>query len=131
MAYNTLNASLFDAFLDDDFVYESQMAFEPIVGKQNFVDYIHANFEAVLNSGRLIYAEIGRIGMSNQNSGGIKLLLAENVPCLLMVQGEKYNKFDLILFEFRNNKVLRMDLCTHVPHWSQALGTNDYPGIAV
>ncbi len=129
-AYNTLDATLFEDLLADNFIYESQSVIAPMTGKKTFMNYIKEKFHAVHQSGNNCYAEIGFIGMQDQMDSKVKLMLDENNPCLIISQGSKINKGALLFIEKKEGKVIRMDMCTSIPDCSLARGTSEYPGLA-
>ena len=116
-AYNTLNSEVFKDIIPDDFTYESQHVFEPINGKDKFLEYIGAKYNTIQNSNNAVYAEFA---------------YHENSPCIIISQGDKENKGALLLLELttEGDKIQRMDMCGVAPHWSSAKRTHEYPGLA-
>jgi len=116
-AYNTLDTTVFNSLIADDFVYESQNVFEPISGKENFMVYINGKFSSIKESGSFVFAEICYLGRND-------------TPCIIISQGTKEKKGALLIIEInQNNKIRRMDMCTVAPNWSTAKRTNIYPGL--
>ena len=126
-AYNRLDYTLFEPYLADNFVYESQMVLVPLNSKENFIAYIKAKFKAIQETNAIVFAEIGYIGLKRQ-TGNVKLLIQENTPCIIIAQGNKESKVSILLIEMKDGLVTRMDMCTNVPHWSAAKRTNEYSG---
>ncbi len=116
-AYNTLNESLFDEILTEDFSYESQYVFTPITGKKAFIKYISQKFQAIRDSNALVFAEVASIPMRN------KLF-----NCLIMSQGRIEDRSGLLIIQFKDNKINRLDMC-FVPHWSKAIPSGKFPGV--
>lgn len=114
-AYNTLNPDVFTDLIADDFTYESQHVFEPMNGKETFLEYINGKYNTIKRTGALVYAEIGYY---------------EDAPCIIMAQGDKENKGALLFIELTSegDKVKRMDMCGIAPNWSSAKRTHEYPG---
>lgn len=114
-AYNTLNPEIFADFLADDFTYESQHVFEPMNGKETFLEYIKGKYNTIRRTGEKVYAEIGYY---------------ENAPCMIISQGDKEDKVALLFIELttEGDKVQRMDMCGVAPNWSSAKRTHEYPG---
>lgn len=46
-SWNNLNTSFIESELADDFVYESQWVLMPIVGKKEFLTFLHSKFTAI------------------------------------------------------------------------------------
>ena len=46
-AWNTLDSSLFEAILSDDFEYISVWVFETMKGKDRYMEYISGKFESI------------------------------------------------------------------------------------
>lgn len=117
-AYNTLDASLFEPIIADDFVYESQHVLEALVGKTNFLEYITGKFNTIQKTGATVFAELGYSG-------------SDNINCIIMAQGNRENKGALLFIEINTaGKIQRMDMCTVAPNWRTAKRTHVYPGIA-
>lgn len=117
-AYNTLSASLFEPIIADDFVYESQHVFEPMVGKNNFMEYITGKFKTIQKTGATIFAELGCSD-------------SDNINCIILAQGDKEKKVALLFITLNAaGKIQNMEMCTIAPNWRTAKRSNVYPGLA-
>ena len=114
-AYNNLDYTLIDNIADDNISYESQNVLNAIEGKEQVINYLKGKFEVVRNSDNLVYAELGYLAPN------------ESEPCIILSQGNKEDQGALILVKTNHNKVIRIDICTVAPHWSEATRTHEYP----
>ena len=57
-AWNTLDASLFESLLTDDFEYISVWVLETMKGKDRYMDYITGKFKSIGNSDKTVVAEV-------------------------------------------------------------------------
>ena len=57
-AWNTLDASLFESLLCDDFEYISVWVLETLVGKDKYLKYIKGKFESIKKGDRPVVAEV-------------------------------------------------------------------------
>ena len=57
-AWNTLDASLFEAILCDDFEYISVWVLETMEGKDKYLEYIKGKFESIRKGNNPVVAEI-------------------------------------------------------------------------
>ena len=94
-AWETLDAELIIANLDETFVYDSQWVFESL-DYRGYIDYIRAKFEAIKNSGTKLSVMI----VPDKHSGGTVLSLQQdnNAPAFYRI-------------EVKNGKVIKGDLC--------------------
>ena len=57
-AWNELNAELLEAYISEDFVYESVWVLETMYGKEQYLDYLRGKFNAIKSSGSVVKAKI-------------------------------------------------------------------------
>lgn len=57
-AWNTLDASLFEPLLCEDYEYVSVWVLETMKGKERYLDYIRGKFKAIRESGSIVEAEV-------------------------------------------------------------------------
>ncbi len=57
-AWNTLDSSLFEAILSDDFEYISVWVFETMKGKDRYMEYISGKFESIRKGNNPVSAEV-------------------------------------------------------------------------
>ena len=112
---NTLDSSYLEPFLAEDFVYESQMVFEPITSKQAFMEYIRPKLATVKRSNATVFAEIGRVAAYGQEQ-----------PCVVLAQNTRENLVGLVLAKTTGRLLKRLDLCI-VPSPHSAARSGEYP----
>jgi hypothetical protein len=112
--WNTMDASVIEPFLDNDVRNESQNILEPIVGKNNLMDYLHSKLSTIRNGlpATQPFVELARF---------------QGRTCLTMAQGQKEPPGAVILLTTENGKVKGIDLCTVVPTPEQVERTGIYP----
>ena len=126
--WNTLNPAIIEPYLADDVVYESQLVFDPLIGKKAVFDYLQGKMQTIKQTRYKsdVYAEIGHCG--SQDGNKVQVLSASAFrPCVLMAQGNPDKIIALILLETDAGKIKRIDLCTIAPHPSTATRTGEYP----
>lgn len=57
-AWNDLNAELLEAYISDDFAYESVWVLETMYGKERYLDYLRGKFNAIKSSGSVVKAKV-------------------------------------------------------------------------
>lgn len=112
---NTLSVGTFGEFLADDFTYESQNVFSALTSKHAFLEYIEPKLETVARANATVYAEMGTIAAYGRTR-----------PCVVLAQSDKTNLVGLVLSEFSDGKLKRLDLCI-VPSPETAQRTGEYP----
>ena len=126
--WNTLNPAIIEPYLADDVVYESQVVFSALVGKEAVFDYLQGKMQTIKQTRYKsdVFAEIGFCG--SQDGNKIQVLSASDFrPCVLMAQGNPDEVIALVLLETEAGKIKRIDICTEVPHPSTATRTGEYP----
>ena len=112
---NTLDADRLEPFLAEDFVYESQMVFEPLTTKQAFMEYIRPKLQTVKRSNATVYAELGSVTAYGRQQ-----------PCVVLAQNSRDNLVGLVLAKSDGRLLKRLDLCI-VPPPNSAERTGEYP----
>lgn len=102
---NPLDPSCVESLLAEDFQSASQWVFTDIKSKNKYLGHIAPKLESIKNSGAQVWAEMGWLGQYLQ------------LPCVVMVQGDKDNLEAVVLAKVDGVKIKRMDLCgTPSPH---------------
>ena len=112
---NTLDSSVLEPLLAEDFVWASQWVFHGLQSNQAYIDYIRPKLVAVKKSGRPVYAEVGRLPAPHEG------------PCVVLAQGGPESLLGVVLAQAVDGRITRMDLC-NVPSAEEALRSGDYPG---
>lgn len=115
-----LNAEAIVGMLDEDSVYESQGVLEPIVGKHEVAEYLHARF-AFFDSVK------DKQDIGHFRRGVVDLPIGKNFPCLIFFSGEER----LAVWTVRLNeqgKIDRIDILTVAPPPRAATLVPDHPG---
>ena len=112
---NTLDPDRLEPFLAEDFVYESQMVFEPLTTKQAFMKYIRPKLQTVKRSNATVYAELGSVAAYGRQQ-----------PCVVLAQNSRDNLVGLVLAKSDGRLLKRLDLCI-VPPPNTAERTGEYP----
>jgi len=130
-AWNNLDASYLDFCFTHDFVYSSQMVLKDLNGKDEYLKYIKAKFNAIKNGANTVTAELGYY---------------ENEPCFILTQtlaipirapfgNPKYespnhplvNEINsTVLLKFENGFIKSAIMCT-IPGVSYIKRTGVYP----
>lgn len=118
-AWNRLSPDGFLELLAEDARYASQWVFEELVGVTAISDYLRGKMRTVRAHGfndpnSRVRVEIGR---TSQGEGGR--------PCAYMTQGHAHEVLAAVLFEVREGKISRYDLC--MPHLLGAERTGVFP----
>ena len=113
-AWNRLECSDFEELLDENAHYASQWVFDELESKSAISDYLIAKMKTVKNSGPKVYAELG-----NTSPGSV------GRDCVIIAQGNKEEIKAVVLFEVKNNKIQRYDLC--IPELFNIERTGVYP----
>jgi hypothetical protein len=111
---NTLDASKLEPLLSADFHYESQMVFDEIESKQEYLDYIKPKLEIIRASGTKVWAEMATLVHSYPG------------PCVVLAQGEKENLVAVVLVKVKDDFIERIDMCV-VPTPQSAERSGEYP----
>jgi hypothetical protein len=112
---NTLDIQHIENLLADDFVYESQMVFQPLESKKEFLAYIVPKLQSIARANATVYAEMGTIAA-----------YGEEQPCVVLAQNDKSNLVGLVLAKVEENSLKRLDLCI-VPPPETAIRSGNYP----
>lgn len=113
-AWNNLDASYLENLMAEDFIYESQWVFTPMLGRLNYLNYIRQKFQTIRTSGNIPTAEIGYF----ENK-----IFDTTKPCIILTQGEKQR---CLIIESENGKMKRADL-TIIPDPRDAIKLNLMP----
>ncbi len=118
-AWNRLEPDGFLALLAPDARYASQWVFEELVGEAAISDYLRGKMRTVRahsvnDPNSRVRVEIGRTA---QGQGGR--------PCAFMTQGHGSEVQAAVLFEVRDGRVSRYDLC--IPQILGAVRTGVFP----
>ena len=126
--WNTLNPSLIEPYLADDVVYESQVVFNALVGREAVFAHLQGKMRTIKKTRYKsdVFAEIGYCGSQDGNKIQV-LSVSDFRPCVLMAQGNPDEVIALVLLETEAGKIKRIDICTEVPHPSTAMRTGEYP----
>jgi hypothetical protein len=118
-AWNRLEPESFLALLAPDARYASQWVFEELVGSSDISNYLRAKMRTVRNHSlnnceSQVRAELGRtsLGVSGR-------------PCVFMTQGHNTPVQAAVVFQIRDGKVSRYDLC--IPQIVGAMRSGVYP----
>lgn len=114
---NTLDVSHLEPLLADDFHYASQMVFEEITSRNDYIAYITPKLQAIAKSGATVFAEMGR----HEWAGG-----PGSEPCVVMAQWDKDNLVLTVLAKVGDGKIRRLDMCI-VPAPTEVRRTGEYP----
>jgi hypothetical protein len=111
---NTLDSSKLEPLLAVDFHYASQMVFDEIESKQEYLDYITPKLATVRASGSKVWAEMATLTHCFPGQ------------CVVLAQGDKENLVAAVLVKVRGDFIERIDMCVAPPPQS-AKRTGDYP----
>lgn len=112
---NTLNAECLEPLLADDFIYESQMVFQPLDSKQAFLDFIRLKLRTVQEAKATVFAEMGTVAAYGKNRA-----------CVILAQTDKANLVGLALAKVDGELLNRIDLCV-APPAQTAKRSGEYP----
>lgn len=115
-AWNRLDPEGFLTLLAPDARYSSQWVFEELVGAEAIAEYLRSKMRTVRNHSvndprAVVRVEIGRS--------------AQGQPCAFMTQGHDNNIQAAAVFEVRDDRIARYDLC--IPQILGAQRTGIYP----
>ena len=113
-ALNTLNAEDLWPLLAEDFDYGSQLVLGDITSKAVFREYFSQKLGAVRCSGRLVFAEIGRIQAYGHEH------------CVILAQDRKDHLVGLAFADVADGFIRRIDVCI-VPDAHDARRSGFYP----
>lgn len=113
---NTGNSTKFENFVSDDYRQTSQMSFEDITSKEDFIRYIRDKLETIAKSNSPVFAELGELDAYGHKK------------CVVLAQGTKDNLIGTAFLTISNDKVTRVDLCI-VPPPQDAVRSGIYPGL--
>jgi hypothetical protein len=111
-----LDCSDFLTLLDENAHYASQWVFEELESKEAISEYLLEKMKTVESSGSKVYAELGNTGKSSAFPGR---------DCVLLAEGEEIDINATIVFDVRNGKITRFDLC--MPSLLNVMRTGIYP----
>ncbi|MBX3244331.1 MAG: hypothetical protein KF685_07725 [Acidobacteria bacterium] len=128
-AWNLLDADIIEPFIDDGVRYESQMVFEPLLGKEAALGHIRGKMKTIKKNvpEANVYAELAFVG--SQRGMTVQLAMAEGRPCALLAQPVRENIVGLVLLSVSEDKIMSIDICAIVPNPKDAIRTGYYPGI--
>ncbi len=117
--WNNLDTSFIEQALADDFIYESQWVLIPIEGKEFFLSYLHAKFQAI------------KVSMLQQKmSVTAELALHPAIqykPCIVLTQITSDEIIQvLLLIILKHKKIIRIDVC-FIPNPTEAELTGEIP----
>ena len=112
---NTLAVGDFGEWLAEDFVYESQNVFSALTSKQAFLDYIVPKLETVARAKATVYAEMGAVTAYGRSR-----------PCVILAQNAMDNLVGLVIGEFSDGNLMRLDFCV-LPPPQTASRSGEYP----
>lgn len=120
-AWNRLDASILEAFLDDDIRQTSQNVLTDLVGKNEVVDYLRQKMDTIRSSpNSRVFAELGE----TRSYPGYTFPPED---CVVVAQGRKENVLAIVLFEVENEKITQINLCSIVPTPGTAVRHGIYP----
>jgi hypothetical protein len=114
--FNDLEHRHLERHLADDFCYSSQMVFDEIKGKSEYLTYIETKLNAIKKSGAGVFAELAISGSGNEPN------------CLVMSQGKIENLVATLFVEMREDLIIRADMCV-VPSPLDVRRTGIYPRV--
>ena len=112
--WNSLDLSVIEPLLASDIRYESQMVFEPLLGRHDVIKHLRGKMRSVqreLPAGEP-FAELG-------------VVLGR--PCVVLAQGTKENRIGVVLFSVKDEKIRGVDICTIFPMATEVPETGIYP----
>lgn len=112
--FNELECRHIEHHLADDFCYSSQLVFDEIKGKSEYLAYIGAKLNAIKKSGVSVSAELAISGNTTEPN------------CLVMSQGGNKNLVATLFIEMREDLIIRADMCV-VPSPLDVRQTGIYP----
>lgn len=112
---NTLDVSILEPLLAEDFHYASQSVFHEIESKQEYMEYIVTKLQAIKQSDTPLWAEMATL--EQKFPGG---------PCVVVAQGEKENLIATVLANVENGQIKKIVMC-FVPDPYSAKRSGDYP----
>jgi hypothetical protein len=132
--WNLLDPTPLFEILAPDVVWESQMVFEPLRGRDAVTAYLTGKLET-LRSTRTAHPVVAELGRCGIDRGGQVFVLSANPgrPCVIVYQGEgvrHQGPSALALVEVADGLVRRVDLCSVAPSPSSAVRTGEFPGLA-
>jgi hypothetical protein len=114
-AWNLLDVSILEPYLDETSIYESQMVMTAMTGKKEIINYLKGKF--ITLSKKEEYKPILEIGK-----------VYGYLPCVIIFQGSKENPVGVAMLEVEGNLIKRIDLCI-VPSPYEAVRTGIFPGL--
>jgi len=115
---NSLDASILEPLLAENFRYASQWVLEEIDSKTEYLNYIVPKLEAIRESGSSVWAEMGWINREFSQ------------PCVIMAQGDRDDLVAVVFAKVEEGKIKRLDLCC-VPAPTSAHRTGRYPALTM
>lgn len=118
-AWNRLDSEVFLMHLAPDARYASQWVFEELVGASEIGDYLRGKMRTVRAHGVNDPRSRVRVEIGSTAPGG------DGRPCAFMIQGEANEVQAVVVFDVREGKVSRYDLC--IPQIHNATRTGVLP----
>lgn len=118
-SWNNLDVCFIEDALTDDFIYESQWVIAPLVGKQQFLSYLDAKFNAIKKARNSQIMTISAEIAFHKD-------ISER-PCLILSQITNDGiRQASVLIEPVGNKMKRIDVC-FIPDPTDAILTGEIP----
>ena len=111
---NTFSSDRFIDLLADDFVLNSQLVLEDMVGKETFANFIKEKFETLRTVQECVFAEMGVI-----NAYG-------HTECVVLAQPTQDNLMATVLIDVADGKIKQVSMC-QVPPPESVARTGIYP----
>ena len=129
---NTLDSSHLEPLLADDFHYASQMVFEELTSKDQFMNYITGKLKTFGRASVSTRAEMAVLGHGSAGEPGPGMLVLgfvyPGMPCVVVSQGNVDEPVGTVLAEVSKGKLKRLDMCV-APHPSTAVRSGEFPGL--
>ena len=132
--WNLLDPTPLFEILAPDVVWESQMVFAPLRGRDAVTAYLKGKLETLrsMRTEHPVRAEMGLCG--DEGGRQVSVLSAyPGRPCVLVYQGDDLGRREpsaLALIEVEDGLVRRVDLCNVAPSPASATRTGVFPGLA-
>lgn len=118
-SWNNLDTSFIESELADDFIYESQWVLVPIVGKNEFLSYLHSKFTAIKTSMQSqVISVTAEIAIHHSMHDRPIIVLTQ-----LTLEGVRQVS---LLIKVEEKKIKRIDVC-FIPDPTEAELTGEFP----
>jgi hypothetical protein len=118
-SWNNLDTSFIESELADDFIYESQWVLVPIVGKNEFLSYLHSKFTAIKTSMQSqVISVTAEIAIHPSMHDRPIIVLTQ-----LTLEGVRQVS---LLIKVEEKKIKRIDVC-FIPDPTEAELTGEFP----